>query len=238
MGGLIGGAVGAVSGGYKAYKAGINVWTGTGTSVRAMDMPRIDGVSTNDPYALSTDQEMRNLYNEKIGSVDGISLEQVEEKINTNVSLATNNNLPKGFSIERNSDLILKPDGGTAGAVTITDWRNGRIIRTGQSYIFIAPGIKRLNLYGQNMVFKHEFLHAWHWMNYPSSGSLDSFNSGIYNTFSERATSTFSLAYEKAYNLNYMLSTTRAALKEAGGMLYPKFMSWRNFNNIIPLWIK
>ena len=238
MGGLIGGITGGIMGGYKAYKAGINVWTGTGKSVNAFEIETLQSDLSSDPYAYSSDSEMADFYNKNIGSVDGISLDQVEKTLNTNVTLGTSTNLPEGYSIDRNSDLIVKQDGTKAGGITETNWRAGRVIREGKSYIKISPGLKRFNLYAQNMVFKHEFMHAWHWMNYPSSGTLNSFNSGIWNTYSERATSTFSLAYEKAYGLDFMISTTRNALKEAGGMLYPNFMSWRKFNNIIPLWIK
>lgn len=50
------------------------------------------------------------------------------------------------------------------------------------------------------MLFKHEFMHAWH---------LNSVFRG-YNTHSERATFTFSVAYANAHCYGFMAGTWRS----------------------------
>jgi hypothetical protein len=73
------------------------------------------------------------------------------------------------------------------------------------------------------MMFKHEFMHAWHY----NSGFKGS------DTYSERATSTFSVVYCKSYGYGFMTSTWSADVGR-----YPAQYGWRNFNKVIPLWIK
>lgn len=91
------------------------------------------------------------------------------------------------------------------------------------SNIYMAPTVKGYDLNIRNMFFKHEFMHAWH-MN---KGFIN------YNNYSERATSTFSVAYVKAYGYGFMADTWRSDMG-----YYPNFYSWRNFGKIIPLWLQ
>lgn len=224
MGGLIGGITGAISGGYKAYKEGINVWTGSGTSLKVFEIPT--EVTNSDQW--KTTQEMRDYYNENIGSVDHLSLEQVQDKINTQVGLASNTNLPKGYTLNE-AGQISYGSNQAAGGITYGYYKAGTFTEAG-SYILMSPWLKGQSLEAINGIFKHEFMHAWHWKILP--------NAGNFSQYSERATSTFSIAYNKVYKLNDLLKASYEELKTTGGIVYPRFMSWRNFNKIIPTWIK
>jgi hypothetical protein len=109
----------------------------------------------------------------------------------------------------------------------------GGILSSRHSSIFIAPAVKGLSLEVQNGIFKHEFIHAWHWNNTPRG------KSHLQNQYSERATSSFSIAYSKTFNLpSYYSASARAELLLHGGAYYPPNYSWKNFNKIIPTWLK
>jgi len=223
-GGIIGGILGGIGGYFSAKRLGINRLTGTGVSVDEFSMPN----SSGGDFFSSTD-EMRNHYNSTIGLRDNMSLEQVESKINTTVELGSGRNLPKGYSVNENNGLFNNAKGGTSAGITLNYYKGG-YLSSNHSSVLIAPSVKSYSIYHQNMVFKHEFMHAWHW-NTHSDGLLQ-------NRYSERATSSYSLAYEKVYKINYVIPTTREALKIAGGSYYPSSFSWRNFNKIIPTWLK
>jgi hypothetical protein len=94
-------------------------------------------------------------------------LSQVESKVNTSVSLGNNSNLPSGWSVD-GSGLITKGTE-TAGSITYARYSGGWSNKVVGSQINISPGLKGYNLNIRNMVFKHEFMHAWH-MNSVFSG--------------------------------------------------------------------
>lgn len=216
-GAFIGGAIGGIRGGLNAQEKGLNFWSGEGESIDYVKIP----ANTVSSEQYGSNAEMRADYNSNIGSIDNISLSQVENKLNTSVSLANNSNLPSGWSVDGNGLITNGTD--TAGGITYTKYSGGFSNKIIGSKINIAPGLKGYNLNIRNMVFKHEFMHAWH--------KNSAFRS--YNTYSERATSTYSYAYCKAYGENWLLNMYKPAIG-----YYPSQYSWRNFNKIIPLWIK
>lgn len=73
------------------------------------------------------------------------------------------------------------------------------------------------------MCFKHEFMHAWHL----SKGFPN------YYKYTERATSTYSVNFVKAFD---MKEYAPFWLKNIAP--YPSSYNWREFNKTIPLWIK
>lgn len=108
--------------------------------------------------------------------------------------------------------------------VTTDAWSGGVRNRLVSSRIVISPGLKGFELTARNMVFKHEFMHAWH---------RTFMSPSAYNTFSERAASTYSYAYTRAYpSLNWLTSHYEHMLRPV-----PSRYSWPAFNKIIPLWI-
>jgi RHS repeat-associated protein len=224
-GGISGGILGGAFGYLSAVRLGINPLTGTGTSVNAFEM-RPTGDEVGEEWFSST-QEMREHYNTTIGTRDNMTIEQVEGKLNTTVDLGSDRNLPKGYSIHESG--LLKTPSGYAGGITTNNYKGGWLT-SNHTGILIAPRLKGYSLEAQNGVFKHEFMHAWHWNNSP--------NMQEYSRYSERATSSFSIAYDKIFNLNSGLTAARRELLGAGGSIYPANYSWRNFNKIIPTWIK
>jgi len=215
MGALSGGVLGGAVSGIDAAIHGRNFWTGNGVSTEDVALSSNAG-SGGQQYA--DNAEMRTDYDATIGAKDGMTLDQVEKKISANITLATDDNLPPGYSI--NEYGLLEAPGKMAGGVTATryeGWFSQHVV----SKTYMSPGIKGYDLTIRNMIFKHEFMHVWH-------ANLD-YN--MYNV-SEHATSTFSYAYAKAYGL-----TTFYYFKNAIGY-YPAKYSWRQFGKIIPLWIK
>ncbi|MCE7043814.1 RHS repeat-associated core domain-containing protein [Dyadobacter sp. CY312] len=217
-----GAAFGGVSGGIVGYingnKLGINPWTGTGVASHAL---RLDQSTGNGQKWNSTD-EMVDSYNSTIGSRDGMSIRDIENKLNTTVHLGDNYSLSKGYVL---ADGNMYWDGDHVGGVTTQFIKGGRW-QSGSSSIFMAPSLKGTSIEFQNGVFKHEFMHAWHWTSNPSMMHL-----------SERATSSYTLAYTKTYGFSDLASTTRRELIKQGGPIYPGNYSWRAFAKIIPLWI-
>jgi hypothetical protein len=222
--GAIGGGVFGGINGYLSTPVGVNPWTGSGSTSQAFSM----SASSSGSNWAST-EEMRASYDGTIGLKDNMRLSEIEDKLNTNVSLASEKNLPsKDYFMENGTIGFTKTNGSTGyyGGVTSTNYKFG-FIRN--SYIRMSPSLKGMSIEYQNVIFKHEFMHAWHW------------NSGFqnYNLYTERATSAYTLAYIKAYNLGKnWASTTRDVIAREGGMYYPNSYSWQNFNKIIKLWLK
>ena len=218
IGGLSGGIIGGLVGGFNAMSDGRDFWTGAGESRHEMF---ISSSGNSDQY--SSEIEMRADYNSNIGSRDGLSLEKVEAKLNTHVNLANGNNLD-GYYIDENG-LLVNSNGGTAGGVTTDAYSGGFKNRILSSRIIISPGLKGYELNIRNMAFKHEFMHAWH---------RTFMNVSNFNTYSERAASTYSYVYKRAYpSLNWMSSYYISMVRPI-----PQSISWRAFSKIIPLWIK
>jgi RHS repeat-associated protein len=218
IGAITGGVVGGVVGGIDAAMDGRNFWSGAGESIHYAKLPA-NSISDGSQYG--NNAEMRADYNTNIGAKDGISLEQVEGKLNTSVYLGQERYLPSGATLDANGMINYK--GNIAGGATHsmqTGWFGSR-----SSQITISPGLKGFDINTRNMVFKHEFMHAWHWN---SGMSLKQFD-----RYSERATSTFSVAYSNATGNGLMSSAWRNNMG-----WYPSQYSWRNFNKIIPTWIR
>jgi hypothetical protein len=163
---------------------------------------------------------MRDDYNANIGKVDGMSLEDVENKLDTTVFLGNSNNLPNGYSMDAIGNMYNAKGEGVLG---VTNSLKSTIFGKPYSQITIAPSLNGFDVTFRNMVFKHEFMHAWHWQSGFSNFDL----------YSERATSTFSKAYLNAYGYNSYSGTYSPAIGN-----YPSQYGWRNFNKTIPLWIK
>ena len=212
MGGaLIGGAIGAVAGGIrgglKAQKDGLSFWKGIGHKTTAITLP-LPATASNSQYG--NNAEMRTDYDTNIGSVDGMTLEDIEDKLDTDVFLGTDKNLNPGYYLDSNGMITDGKDiigGYTTG---FKDEWFGKLT----SQITISPGVKGFELAIKNMIYKHEFMHAWHWQ------------SGFSNfyRYTERATSKYSSEYAKIYNFPYTPAATG---------YYPPEYSWKNFSKVI-----
>lgn len=212
-GAVIGGAIGGIQGGVRANKAGLSFWKGVGSVTSDIAIP--PSIPLSDAQ-YGNNAEMRADYDTNIGSVDGMNLAAVENKVDTSVFLGNKNNLVPGFNMNSSGDISNSNGQNIPG---YTRQFKTKIFGKLYSQTTIAPSLKGYSLAIRNMVFKHEFMHAWHW----SSG----FNN--FDKYTERATSQFSEVYSKAFHFNY-------TPQEIGS--YPASYSWRNFNKIVPTWIK
>lgn len=209
--------------GFQAKKEGLNFWKGDGTISHGVATTPVN----TDSSSYTTTEEMRADYNQQIGIKDGISLDQVEEKLNTHVSLATKTNLPKGFSLDSNGNMYTVDNMQRTYAGGITEVRNP-IFGGRESFIRIAPALKTLPTVELNNIFKHEFMHAWHW------------SSGLNYKYTELATSSYSLKYSRHYGFDStsFLQELQMEILNTGHSYYPTNMSYQSFNNIIPSWLK
>ena len=216
IGAVTGGIIGGTIGGFDAISEGRNFWSGAGQTIDYVKVP--SNTICSDEYGSTA--EMRKDYDSSIGARDGLKLNQVEKKLSTSVSLGSGDNLPSGWAV--GSDGALTDGKLSAAGITVKNYSGG-VANKVTSNIYMAPTVKGYDLNIRNMFFKHEFMHAWH-MN---KGFIN------YNNYSERATSTFSVAYVKAYGYGFMADTWRSDMG-----YYPNFYSWRNFGKIIPLWLQ
>lgn len=123
--------------------------------------------------------EMRDDYDTNIGSVDGMNLAEVEDKVGTSVFLGNENNLEPGYEMDSSGGITnLKKETIPGYTREFKDKWYGKI----KCQTTISPNLKGESIYVRNMVFKHEFMHAWHW----KSGFSN------FDNYSERATSQFS----------------------------------------------
>ncbi|MFC5283656.1 RHS repeat domain-containing protein [Pedobacter alpinus] len=207
-GALGGGLIGGTLSGINAMNDGRDFWTGKGMGKAEYFYGDGSGLSGENYNSMD---EMRLDYDNNIGSRDGLSLEQIEDKLNTRVTLAIDN-IKDGN--------IMTSDGPAWGETS--RYYGGGFANRYNSIVRIAPALKGQSLVFRNLVFKHEFMHSWHI-------NMNFANSGIY---SEKATSTFTGVYMKAFGL----SIPNNVYRNLG--TYPSEFSWRNFYKIIPLWIK
>jgi RHS repeat-associated protein len=212
-GAVIGGVLGGIQGGIRANKAGLSFWKGVGSSTSNIAMPPAMPLS-NAQYG--NNAEMRADYDTNIGSVDGMNLAEVEDKVGTSVFVGNENNLVPSYKMDSSGYIT---DSNGQNVPGYTRGFKSKIFGKLYSQTTIAPSLKGYSLDIRNMVFKHEFMHAWHW----SSG----FNN--FDKYTERATSQFSKDYSKAFRFDY-------TPQETG--LFPATYGWRNFNKIVPTWIK
>lgn len=218
IGAVGGGAIAGAIGGIQAAADGRNFWSGAGTSTH--DIPIVG--TPGETYSSTAD--VRSDYNTNIGSIDHMSLEQVEAKLKTTVSLADNTNIGSSYTINEYGQMT-NPGGGTVGAVTFGRYEGRFFARLVGSRIVIAPDTKALGLNLRNMIFKHEFMHAWHM----TMGDVS-----MINTYSEKATSSFSYVYVKAFNSGIRWENVYKANLGAHPLRY----TWRTFNKIVPLWLR
>ncbi|MEO7977987.1 RHS repeat-associated core domain-containing protein [Flavobacterium sp.] len=212
-GALLGGAIGGIQGGIRAQGRGLSFWKGIGSST--------SDIAISPPVVLSGEQygnntELRADYDANIGRLDGMNLDEAEDVVKTSVFLGHKDNLAPGYNLSSSGE-ITNANGQTVPGYT----RHFKTSIFGRPYsqTTIAPSLKGYSLVLKNMVFKHEFMHAWHW----SSG----FNN--FDKYTERATSQFSKVYSKTYNFDYNM-------QEIGA--FPANYGWQNFNKIIRTWIK
>ncbi len=236
IGAVTGGIMGGISGGIKASKLGVeDIWTGTGTAKMMSEInPSSADANSGDQFRYANTKDMRTDYDANIGSVDGKTLSDVESKLNTKVFVPTESDMKNiGGSINGDGYIVYK--GQTAGGMTTGYYKGGWLSSDG-STIYISPGIKSLDVTYKNGIFKHEFMHAWHWKNNP--------NMAAFRKYSEQATSTYSLAYAKHYGITDFERSSRLQLagviKEwgKGVYFYPRSYSWRYFSKIIPTWLE
>ncbi|WP_277014692.1 FG-GAP-like repeat-containing protein [Flavobacterium lindanitolerans] len=213
IGALTGGIIGGIYGGIDAARDGRKFWSGNGEG-RPHAFGAIENGST-DWY--KTNEEMRADYDNLIASRDGVSLLEMEVRLNAEVSLIG------GYEVTDRGSLI-NPGGSNAAGLTRSQYLNQKFVG---ARIAIAPNVKALNLYEKNLVFKHEFLHAAHLMT-PEMRRL-------YDRYSEKAAHQYSYAYAKLYKLNSSIITNHSWLAQ---FPVPKSFSWKTLGNLIPLWIK
>lgn len=221
-----GGVIGGLQAGANAKKIGFDYWSGKGEVVTSMELPATSSTAvTNEQYQSTA--EVRNDYNTTIAPIDNITLEQAEKLANTDVFLASKSNLAPGYSLS-NDGFLTDPNGNLAGGYNYAR-NDGGVFSKPYSQCAISPAVKGFDIDIKNMIFKHELMHAWHWSKL-----------GIINfaKYSERATSAYSLAYVKARGADWLANTYRSTISAEGGLYYPRQYSWRNFNKILPLWIK
>jgi hypothetical protein len=207
------------SGGFQSNYRGNGAATGlvvSGLNHLATRMNSIQEMQSGDKYSnngevFGSQEELDGYINNNIGNVGGI-----EKALSTNISLATGDNLPSGYSLVDND--IIGPNG-RAGGITVPNGFKS-------SKIFIAPSLKG-DYFGKvgaaKMGIVHEMLHGYHLY----KGLAN------YNRYSEFATSTYTYAYLKAYGsphgASYYLSNVQAV---------PRSFSWRNLPSIINTGLK
>lgn len=237
--GIAKGAItGFVTGGVNAALNGTNVWNGAlrgslsggliGGAMGALEKLSIRNSDFDLPEDQNTgkyfrsEDELNEFIDDKIGNVG-----KIQSDFRTDISLASENNLPDGsYSFKNN--FIYKLERGKLGIKGGSTEVSGGWFTSLKSRIYISPGIKGLYYSGTNvsqMAINHELLHAYHL-------SLGLSNS-IYNRYSERATSAYSLAYSKAYNMSTLIPLYRSAIGT-----YPSSYSWRNLIGILNLGIR
>lgn len=162
-----------------------------------------------------SDKELRDFISKEIGNVDDI-----ENQFKTEISLANADNLPSKYRFDNNY-IYRKSDGMQVGGITKP--RSGWFTRL-KSQIYMSPGIKGGYVNGVNiakMTTAHEIIHAFHRFK----------DFANYDLYSERAASSYSLAYAKYHNMSGLFSAYRALVGP-----YPTYYSWKNIEKIISLW--
>ncbi|MGN6212041.1 SpvB/TcaC N-terminal domain-containing protein [Parafilimonas sp.] len=230
--GIANGAItGAVTGGLNSALNGSNILNGIGTgaliggitggiqgAIKRLSLKPVDSQLPGDPSltgeTFDSQEQLDSYIDNHIGNTD-----QLESDFNTKVMLGNASDLPKGYTYDASNNMIYNSKGGLVGGYT-SDYRGGWF-STLKSTIHISPGVAGYNSNGVNlahMTIAHEFIHAYH-INL-------GLGSNIYNTYSEKAASSYSLVYSKAYNLSPWLTNAYRSL--VGDGQYPKAYSWLN----------
>lgn len=207
FGAFSGGILGGISGGIDASMNGRDFWTGAGESrYYLLD----SGQPTNgNRYVSYTDLEAD--YNAVIGSKDNLSLMEAADRLNTTVNVAKNVDadgyIPDGKNTRALGSIVNSHPGGYHNRVS--------------SHVEIAPVVKGLSPIFKNEVFKHEFVHAYHFMK-----ALPDLKK-----YSERAASRFSQQYFIAHKLPVPNVISRAVHN------YPSSYWWGHVRKFVPLWL-
>ncbi|MDP4262233.1 MAG: SpvB/TcaC N-terminal domain-containing protein [Bacteroidota bacterium] len=155
-------------------------------------------------------EDFANKYNGDMNSI--------EKEIHTDLQLGNEHNLPKDYIYGPVGHRIYKLGKKDVFTVDgVTQIKGGWFSKI-ESTIFISPHVKGVYFNGGNfgqMVINHEIMHAYHWV--WSWGDAPS-----QSMYSERATSMYSLAYAKAYDMPLFQSYYRPNLG-----YYPDWYSWR-----------
>ncbi|HEY9533558.1 MAG TPA: RHS repeat-associated core domain-containing protein [Mucilaginibacter sp.] len=215
----LGGAIfGGLAGGANALDNHLNYFTGGGDVVS--DIPLGDIAPGNDRY--SSTAEMKADYNANIGDKDTFYMDDIEENFHTTVSLGGPDNLPNGYSMN-DRGFMLNTEGHTVGGTTTGHYAGGFANPSTSSDIRFSPALKRFDLNTRNGIFKHEFMHAWHLTIMP--------NRNFYKKYSENATSNFSHDYYNVFHMGQNIGSFTWGYS-------PSQYSYKEFNKILPLWIK
>ncbi|MCF0072129.1 FG-GAP-like repeat-containing protein [Dyadobacter sp. CY261] len=221
---LMGAFSGAATGFSRGKEIGINPVTGNGDVIEYMKMKEVATMGEQ----WSSTEKMREHYDNTIGKRDNMTIKQVEKIIHANVMIATDDIMEQGLMLTSFGEIYHSHLGFYAGGITKGKYVGGLLYSAGSS-IYIAPAAAGYSLVHQNGIFKHEFMHAWHWTKNPIKAD--------YKNFSERATSAFSMAYGKFYGLD--ISNTRREFNHVNGSAgTPLSYSWKEFNKLIPTWLK
>ena len=161
-GAVIGGAVGAVS--WVVSKTVSYYRSKTPDAITSTDLENagydMADKNFNDYY--TTDQQVQNDFNRTTGDYQASV-----DNINTEYKLATDQNLPQGYSISQPAKRILTNNPKEAGYVLgITTSRNKNwwefITQGEKSTVLIAPNLGIKSDYIKQAVFGHEYIHAYH----------------------------------------------------------------------------
>ncbi|AKH95793.1 VCBS repeat-containing protein [Elizabethkingia anophelis] len=226
----IGGTVlfGAIAGGIGAELSGGNFWQGAtiggivaGFNHAVMRDETLQDVQDyeqdNNGSYYKTQAELEEYITKNIGDFN-----KIENSLNTQITLATNTNLPPGYSLKNNK--MYNKDGALVGGTTGSGY-NGY-----SSKIWISPHSKGGSFSKKSiasMTIVHELIHANH--RYLKLSNMIE---------SERAASIYSMAYLKAYGAIKGASFFRGYIMELGGPNYPRSYSWRKLPNFINTGLK
>ncbi|WP_374441915.1 RHS repeat-associated core domain-containing protein [Epilithonimonas sp.] len=204
---------GAVSGGVGSVLGGGNFWQGAGQGLIVTAFNYLmHKMQNNDDQIFTSQKELEKYINRNIGSFD-----RIEKELNTNILLATDENLPKGYNLSGDNRIQDLSDSDKLIGLTEPNGKGG-------STVYISPIAKSYEIgsSGNHAIF-HELLHAYH------------MKMGLNRVYSEPATSTYSFAYVvangdrlSAYKYYYKFENVKI----------PSAYSWRNMPKFINPGIK
>jgi hypothetical protein len=208
--------LGGVIGGIEAQQLGINLWTGSGRSTVNFPLNEAEQSTTISQYENieELDTDIKNYTGKNIG--------EIKQDLNVkDISLANDNNLPNKSYTFDNIYGMIKQNSNKIGGVTQKEYYLG-FIKSNSSKIWFSPGLKAYTSQIKQMVFNHEFIHAYH------------FSLGLYdNKYSEASASNYSYFYLKIHNLeNQALQGFKDKI-----IKYPSTYSWKPLAKIFNLGI-
>jgi RHS repeat-associated protein len=218
LGAITGGIMGGVMGGVEAHKLGLdNIWTGTGTATVDIPLEGAGQVSSSSQY-----ENMGDLDSD-IKTYTGKDIDYVKKNLKVeDISLASEKNLPdNSHSFDSVSGMIKDSKNNVVGGTTLKQFKWG-YAKSNSSKIWFSPGLKAYVPQVRQMVFNHEFIHAYHY----SKGLYD-------NEYSEASASNYSYFYLKVNNME-----TQALQGFRNKVIsYPSAYSWKPLAKIFNLGI-